>query len=102
MLANWSEILEKIFSYTLIHDGFVATVPIFYACMCAVISRQANIVNIAAEGIIMFGAFFGFAASYFTGSYPEAIGITKIIISTGGILRARSYPGRSRTLTKLL
>lgn len=69
MLANWSEILEKIFSYTLIHDGFVATVPIFYACMCAVISRQANIVNIAAEGIIMFGAFFGFAASYFTGSW---------------------------------
>lgn len=69
MLANWSEILEKIFSYTLIHDGFVAAVPIFYACMCAVISRQANIVNIAAEGILMFGAFFGFAASYFTGSW---------------------------------
>ena len=55
MLANWSEILEKIFSYTLIHDGFVAAVPIFYACMCAVISRQANIVNIAAEGILIYG-----------------------------------------------
>lgn len=69
MLADWSDILGKIFSYTLIHDGFVAAVPIFYACMCAVISRQVNIVNIAAEGIIMFGAFFGFTASYYTGSW---------------------------------
>ena len=61
-------VLSKIFTYSLVHDMLAASVPIVLACMCAVISRQVNIINIAAEGIIMFGCFFGVIVSYFTGS----------------------------------
>ena len=69
MTVPLNVILSKVFTYSLVHDSIVCTIPILYACLCAVISRQANIINIAAEGIIMFGAFFGFATSYFTGSW---------------------------------
>ena len=73
MDVSVSFILSRVFNYTLIHDAFVATIPILYACMCAVVSRQVDIINIAAEGIIMFGAFFGILISYYTGSWILAI-----------------------------
>lgn len=62
-------IISNVFTYTIIHDMLAASVPIVLACMCAVISRQVNIINIAAEGIIMFGCFFAVMVSYFTGSW---------------------------------
>lgn len=66
-------ILQNVFTYTLVHDMIAASVPIILACMCAVISRQVDIINIAAEGIIMFGCFFGVLVSYFTGSWLLAV-----------------------------
>lgn len=73
MFGEFGEILSRVFSYTLFHDAFVATIPILYACLCAVISKQCDITNIAAEGIIMFGAFFGFYGSYLTGNWIVGI-----------------------------
>lgn len=68
-MTTFIDILSKVCTYSLFHDLISASVPIILACMCAVISRQVNIINIAAEGIIMFGSFFAVAVSYFTGSW---------------------------------
>lgn len=73
MELSFFEILGNVFTYPLFHDMIAASVPIVLACMCAVISRQVDIINIAAEGIIMFGCFFGVTVSYFTGSWVLAI-----------------------------
>lgn len=73
------EVLSKVFTYTLFHDMIAASVPIVLACMCAVISRQVNIINIAAEGIIMFGCFFAVMVSYFTGSWLLGV-ITSVLL----------------------
>ncbi len=70
---NVLDIIGNVFTYSLIHDAIAASVPIILACMCAVISRQVNIINIAAEGIIMFGCFFGVLVSYYTGSWVLAV-----------------------------
>ena len=67
------EIIGKVFTYTMVHDTIKASVPIVLACMCAVISRQVDINNIAAEGIIMFSAFFAVLVSYYTGSWVLAV-----------------------------
>ena len=72
-------VLSKIFTYSLVHDMLAASVPIVLACMCAVISRQVNIINIAAEGIIMFGCFFGVMVSYFTGSWLLAVLVSVLL-----------------------
>lgn len=78
MNLSFFEILGNVFTYSLFHDMIAASVPIILACMCAVISRQVDIINIAAEGIIMFGCFFGVTVSYFTGSW-----ILAILVSVG-------------------
>lgn len=70
---SFFDILGNVFTYSLFHDMIAASVPIILACMCAVISRQVSINNIAAEGLIMFGCFFGVTVSYFTGSWILAI-----------------------------
>lgn len=68
-MTEFLDIVSKVFTYSLFHDMVSASVPIVLACMCAVVSRQVDIVNIAAEGIIMFGSFFAVTVSYFTGSW---------------------------------
>ncbi|MDD2958632.1 MAG: ABC transporter permease [Lachnospiraceae bacterium] len=70
---DFMTIIGNVFTYSLVHDMITASVPIILACMCAVISRQVNIINIAAEGIIMFGCFFGVLVSYMTGSWVLAV-----------------------------
>ena len=49
---------RKIFSYTLIHDGFVATVPIFMlACVQLLADRQISLI-LPQKGLLCSGAFF--------------------------------------------
>lgn len=85
MDVGFFDIIGNVFTYSLVHDTIAASVPIILACMCAVISRQVNIINIAAEGIIMFGCFFGVLVSYFTGSWLLAV---LVAMALGAVISA--------------
>ena len=52
--------MNKIFSiidYTIIHATIRATTPILLAAFSAVITQQADILNVGVEGIMLMGAF---------------------------------------------
>lgn len=65
--------IANIFDYTLIHATIRATTPILFAALAAVITQQANIINIGTEGIMLMGAFVGVCVSFFTGSWFFAV-----------------------------
>ncbi len=60
---------DKIFNLTLIYATFRSAVPIIFAALCAAITQQADILNIATEGIMLIGGFAAVTVSYFTGSW---------------------------------
>ena len=45
--------LMNIFDYTLVHATIRATTPILFAALAAVITQQADIINIGTEGIML-------------------------------------------------
>ena len=63
----------QIFSYQLFHATIRSATPIILAVLAAVISKQANIFNIAVEGIMLFGALIAIAVSLATGSWVIAV-----------------------------
>ena len=65
--------LMNIFDYTLVHATIRATTPILFAALAAVITQQADIINIGTEGIMLMGAFVAVCVSFFTGSWLIAI-----------------------------
>lgn len=65
--------LSLIFDYTLIHATIRASTPILFAALAAIITQQADILNIGTEGIMLFGAFTAVAVSYLTGSWVLAL-----------------------------
>lgn len=65
--------LMNIFDYTLFHATIRATTPILFASLAAVITQQADIINIGTEGIMLMGAFIAVCVSFFTGSWFLAI-----------------------------
>lgn len=67
-----------IFTYQLIHATLRSSTPIIWATIAAVICKQANIMNIGLEGIMLFGAFTGITVSYATGSW--ALGLLGAVI----------------------
>ncbi len=60
---------SKIFDYTLIYSTIRYSTPILYAALAAVITQQADILNIGTEGIMLMGAFLAVCVSYATGSW---------------------------------
>ena len=52
--------LSDVLSYTLVHATLRSTAPILLATIAAVISKQANIINMGIEGIMLFGAYTGY------------------------------------------
>lgn len=65
--------LMNIFDYTLFHATIRATTPILFASLAAVITQQADIINIGTEGIMLIGAFIAVCVSFLTGSWFLAI-----------------------------
>ena len=61
--------MENVFDFTLIYATIRASTPILFAALAAVITQQADIINIGTEGIMLVGAFTAVAVSYFTGSW---------------------------------
>jgi len=64
---------SSIFDYTLIYATIRAATPILFAALAAVITQQADIINIGTEGIMLTGAFTAVCVSYFTGSWVLAL-----------------------------
>lgn len=78
MNSLWDN-LFKIFDYSLFYATIRSSTPILLAALAAVITQQADILNVGIEGIMLAGAFTAVAVSYFTGSWLLAI-ITAVII----------------------
>lgn len=68
-----------IFDYSLIHATIRTSTAILFAALAAVITQQANILNVGVEGIMLFGAFTAVAVSYFTGSWFLAVIVAVIV-----------------------
>jgi len=62
-----------IFSYQLIHATLRYSAPIVMAVVAAIISRHANVFNLAIEGIMLFAALTGIIVSAETGSWFIAL-----------------------------
>lgn len=63
----------QLFSYQLFHATIRSATPIILAVVAAIISKQANIFNIAVEGIMLFGALVAISVSAATGSWVAAV-----------------------------
>ncbi|MEM1486324.1 ABC transporter permease [Oscillospiraceae bacterium PP1C4] len=64
---------SSIFDFTLIYATIRAATPILFAALAAVITQQADILNIGTEGIMLTGAFAAVCVSFFTGSWLLAL-----------------------------
>lgn len=71
--------LREIITWDLFYVIIRSSTPIMIAAMAAVISKQAGIMNIGIEGIMLIGAFSGFSISYFTGNWLLALLGTALI-----------------------
>ncbi|HYE82707.1 MAG TPA: ABC transporter permease [Clostridia bacterium] len=69
---------NSIFDYTLIYATIRAATPILFAALAAVITQQADIINIGTEGIMLTGAFTAVCISYFTGNWFLALIVSMI------------------------
>ncbi len=69
---------SAIFDYTLIYATIRAATPILFAALAAVITQQADIINIGTEGIMLTGAFTAVCISYFTGSWLLALVVSML------------------------
>jgi simple sugar transport system permease protein len=65
--------MESIFNINIIYATIRSATPILYAAMCALITQQADILNIGTEGIMLIGSFAAVCVSLYTGSWVLAI-----------------------------
>lgn len=71
--------LQKIFNISFLYATWRSATPIMYAALAAVITQQADILNIGTEGIMLMGSFTAVAISYLTGNWM--IGVLAAMIS---------------------
>ncbi len=62
-------LLTEAFLTSLIFGAVTAGVPLLLAGLGEQISEKAGVLNIGIEGMMLFGAYAGFAAAYFSGSF---------------------------------
>ncbi|MDR2878822.1 MAG: ABC transporter permease [Fusobacteriales bacterium] len=65
--------LTSIIDYSIIHATIRASTPILLAAFSAVITQQANILNVGVEGIMLMSAFMAVYISFLTGSWILAV-----------------------------
>ena len=65
--------LTSIIDYSIIHATIRASTPILLAAFSAVITQQANILNVGVEGIMLMSAFMAVCVSFLTGSWILAV-----------------------------
>lgn len=62
-------LLTQAFLSTLLFGAVTAGVPLLFAGLGEQISEKAGVLNIGIEGMMLFGAYTGFVAAYYTGSF---------------------------------
>src|SRR5215475_535776 len=62
-------LLTEAFLGTLLFGAVTAGVPLMFAGLGEQISEKAGVLNIGIEGMMLFGAYTGFVAAYYTGSF---------------------------------
>lgn len=60
--------MSRIFNLTLLQHTIRTATPLILAALGGLLTQQSGILNIGMEGMILLGAFFGVAGSYFLGS----------------------------------
>lgn len=79
-LTGLIDVLQRyVFNVANIQGMLRLSTPIILAGLCALITARAGILNIAGEGMILFGAWFSVAGSYFFGS--SYVGLLAAILS---------------------
>jgi simple sugar transport system permease protein len=76
--------LSNIVTYSLVHATLRMSTPVILATLAAVISRQGGITNIGIEGIMLFGAYFGFVSAWLSGNWLWGVAasvLTGIVVS---------------------
>lgn len=76
--------IGSILDFTLIYATIRSATPILFAALAAVITQQADIINIGTEGIMLTGAFTAVCISFYTGSWLLAL----IVSMVAGVLIA--------------
>ena len=64
-----SELLTQPFLISLLFGAVTAGVPLLLAGLGEQISEKAGVLNIGIEGMMLFGAYTGFVAAYYSGSF---------------------------------
>ncbi|MBK8158683.1 MAG: ABC transporter permease [Rhodospirillaceae bacterium] len=64
-----SELLTQPFLISLLFGAVTAGVPLLLAGLGEQISEKAGVLNIGIEGMMLFGAYTGFVAAFYTGSF---------------------------------
>lgn len=100
---DWNVLLDilqrYIFNVANIQGMFRLATPVILAGLCALITDRAGIMNIAGEGMMLYGAWFGVAASYFFES--SAAGLFAAIFSgllVGGLFALFSLKFRANII----
>jgi len=62
-------LLTEPFLVSLLFGAVTAGVPLLLAGLGEQISEKAGVLNIGIEGMMLFGAYTGFVAAYYTGSF---------------------------------
>lgn len=71
--------ISSVFNITLLRATVVSTTPILFAALAAVISQNANILNVGVEGIMLSSAFAAITVSYKTGSWILGVIVAVIV-----------------------
>lgn len=62
-------LLTEVFLTSLVHGALIAGIPLLLAGLGEQISEKAGVLNVGIEGMMLFGAYAGFVAAYYTGSF---------------------------------
>src|SRR5919108_3183948 len=62
-------LLTQAFLSSLLFGAVTAGVPLMFAGLGEQISEKAGVLNIGIEGMMLFGAYTGFVAAYYSGSF---------------------------------
>lgn len=80
--------LQDILDISIIPATLRMAIPLILASLGGVISERGGVVNIALEGLLLFGAFFAATGSYFTGSPWIGVALALISGALGALIHA--------------